>query len=221
MARLVRLPGGLLSASGTFTLGFGSRPGFALRFCLALAPPRLRGSPRPASASCPVLPYVLGAGKTFVPPAPLGSRQLPTLPSRSQLSTISVWRLNFCVRYGYRWCPPAIVTGNFPQGSFSLAPLPAPSKLHSNRVDPQTFTLPNLPSLPFALSTASALSSFLRFLRLLFDGLPFSDQALDRLVSPSSTPHSASTDDLSTSSSLRGLTCFKQWQSSSSGGLHA
>ena len=64
-------------------------------------------------------------------------------------------------------------------------------------------------------------SRFLRFLRLLLDGLPFSDQALDRLVSPSSTPHSASTDDLSTSSSLRGLTCFKQWQSSSSGGLHA
>ena len=76
---------------------------------------------RPASARCPVLPYVLGAGKTFVPPAPPRSRQLPTLPSRSQLSTISVWRLNFCVRYGYRWCPPAIVTGNFPSGrSLSL-----------------------------------------------------------------------------------------------------
>ena len=103
--------------------------------------------------------YVLGAGKTFVPPAPLGSRQLPTLPSRSQLSTISVWRLNFCVRYGYRWCPPAIVTGNFSAGKLlSRSPLPAPSKLHSNRVDPQTFTLPNLPSLPFALSAASALS---------------------------------------------------------------
>ena len=44
------------------------------------------------------------------------------------------------------------------EASLSL-PLPAPSKLHSNRVDPQTFTLPNLlPSLPFALSTASALS---------------------------------------------------------------
>ena len=57
------------------------------------------------------------------------------------------------------------------EASLSL-PLPAPSKLHSNRVDPQTFTLPNLPSLPFALSTASALSSFLRFLRLLLDGLP-------------------------------------------------
>ena len=48
-----------------------------------------------------------------------------------------------------------------------------------------------------------------------------SDQALDLLVSPSSTRYRASTDDLSTSSSLRGLTCFKQWQSSSSGGLHA
>ena len=34
------------------------------------------------------------------------------------------------------------------------------------------------------------------------------DQALDRLVSASSTPHSASTADLSTSSSLRGLTCL-------------
>ena len=144
-----------------FALGLGHRLSFAHRF--RPAPlwllPRLRGSPGFRSLPrCPVLPYVLGAGKTFVPPAPLGSRQLPTLPSRSQLSTISVWRLNFCVRYGYRWCPPAIVTGNFPQGSFSLAPLPAPSKPHSNRVDPQTFTLPNLPSLPFALSTASALS---------------------------------------------------------------
>ena len=59
MARLVWLPGGLLSASGAFTLGFGSRPGFALRFCLALAPPRLRRSPRPASASCPAAPFSL------------------------------------------------------------------------------------------------------------------------------------------------------------------
>ena len=87
-----------------------------LRLALAHAP-----ASHIASARRPVLPYVLGAGKTFVPPAPLGSRQLPTLPSRSQLSTISVWRLNFCVRYGYRWCPPAIVTGNFPSGrSLSL-----------------------------------------------------------------------------------------------------
>ena len=96
-------------ASGSLTLRFGSCLGFAAR---------------PASARCPVLPYVLGAGKTFVPPAPLGSRQLPTLPSRSQLSTISVWRLNFCVRYGYRWCPPAIVTGNFSAGKLLSLPPP-------------------------------------------------------------------------------------------------
>ena len=170
---------------------------------------------------CPVLPYVLGAGKTFVPPAPLGSRQLPTLPSRSQLSTISVWRLNFCVRYGYRWCPPAIVTGNFPQGSFSLAP-PSPHLQNCTAIElTRKHSLFQIFRLFPSRSPRPPLSRFLRFLRLLFDGLPFSDQALDRLVSPSSTPHSASTDDLSTSSSLRGLTCFKQWQSSSSGGLHA
>ena len=170
-----------MSASGTFTLGFGSRPGFALRFCLALAPPRLRRSPRPASARRPVLPYVLGAGKTFVPPAPLGSRQLPTLPSRSQLSTISVWRLNFCVRYGYRWCPPAIVTGNFPFGALSIAsrplrfalrfrfahspllslPLPAPSKLHRSE-------LTRKHSLIFAFPLALRALRFLRFPGLRF-----------------------------------------------------
>ena len=160
-----------------------------------------------------LFPYVREREKLPFLPLPFGSRQLPTLPSRSQLSTISVWRLNFCVRYGYRWCPPAIVTGNFPSGrspsllvrfaslsSLSLrvlsawfAPLPRTFKTAQVRVDQQTSHSPSSSS----------------------------DQALDRLVSPSSTPHSASTDDLSTSSSLRGLTCFKQWQSSSSGGLHA
>ena len=97
-----------LSASATLRLALAHAP------ASRLASPGFRSLPRSSLR--------LGAGKTFVPPAPLGSRQLPTLPSRSQLSTISVWRLNFCVRYGYRWCPPAIVTGNFPQGSFSLAP---------------------------------------------------------------------------------------------------
>ena len=160
-----------------------------------------------------LFPYVREREKLPFLPLPFGSRQLPTLPSRSQLSTISVWRLNFCVRYGYRWCPPAIVTGNFPSGrspsllvrfaslsslslrvlSAWLAPPPRTFKTAQVRVDQQT---PHSPS-----------SSL--------------DQALDRLVSASSTPHSASTADLSTSSSLRGLTCFMQWQSSSSGGLHA
>ena len=101
-----------------------------------------------------LFPYVREREKLPFLPLPFGSRQLPTLPSRSQLSTISVWRLNFCVRYGYRWCPPAIVTGNFPSGRsprFTSAshcslcfcaayappgslPLPAPSKLHRSEL---------------------------------------------------------------------------------------
>ena len=104
----------------------------------------------------------------------------------------------------------------FRSASSPLGSLPPPRtfKTAQVRVDQQTFTLlrlslafPRAPSASAAFTLALARSS--------------SDQALDRLVSPSSTPHSASTDDLSTSSSLRGLTCFKQWQSSSSGGLHA
>ena len=39
-------------------------------------------------------------------------RRRPTLPGRFQPSTISVLRLNFCVRDGNRWDPQAIVTGN-------------------------------------------------------------------------------------------------------------
>ena len=41
-----------------------------------------------------------------------GSRRRPTLPGRCQPSTISAKRLNFCVRYGNRWIPLAIITGN-------------------------------------------------------------------------------------------------------------
>ncbi len=40
-----------------------------------------------------------------------GIRRRPTLPGRFQPSTISVLRLNFCVRDGNRWIPQAIVTG--------------------------------------------------------------------------------------------------------------
>ena len=47
------------------------------------------------------------------------------------------------------------------------------------------------------------------------------DQALDRLVSPSSIHYCTSTDDLSTLSSSRGLTRLLRWQFSSLGGLHA
>ena len=40
------------------------------------------------------------------------SRRLPYLPGRFQPSTMSVLRLNVCVRDGNRWIPQAIVTGN-------------------------------------------------------------------------------------------------------------
>ena len=45
-------------------------------------------------------------------PYPLfGIRRRPVLPGRCQPSTFGAKRLNFCVRYGYRWNPLAIVTG--------------------------------------------------------------------------------------------------------------
>ena len=44
-------------------------------------------------------------------PFSCGIRQRPTLPGRLQPSTIGAERLNFCVRYGNRWIPFAIVTG--------------------------------------------------------------------------------------------------------------
>ena len=40
-----------------------------------------------------------------------GIRRRPVLPGRCQPSTFGAKRLNFCVRYGYRWFPLAIVTG--------------------------------------------------------------------------------------------------------------
>ncbi len=48
---------------------------------------------------------------TFVWVFCFGIRQRPTLPGRLQPSTIGAERLNFCVRYGNRWDPFAIVTG--------------------------------------------------------------------------------------------------------------
>ena len=44
--------------------------------------------------------------------ASIGIRRRPTLPGRVQPSTIGAEGLNFCVRYGNRWNPFAIATGN-------------------------------------------------------------------------------------------------------------
>ena len=77
-----------------------------------------------------------------------------------------------------------------------------------------SLTLFALPSTQHTLKTAQGADLTKHRLWLL-------DQALDRLVSSSCTHYCASTDDLSTSSSLRGLTCYLQWQFYSPGGLHA
>ena len=77
-----------------------------------------------------------------------------------------------------------------------------------------SLTLFALPSTHHTLKTAQGVDLTKHRLWLL-------DQALDRLVSSSCTHYCASTDDLSTSSSLRGLTCYLQWQFYSPGGLHA
>ena len=42
-----------------------------------------------------------------------GIRQRPILPGRVQPSTFGAEGLNFCVRYGNRWDPFAIATGNY------------------------------------------------------------------------------------------------------------
>ena len=64
-----------------------------------------------------------------------GFRQRPTLPGRVQPSTIGAEGLNFCVRYGNRWYPFAIITGNcelclclrlLSNNTDSLAQLPKP-----------------------------------------------------------------------------------------------
>ena len=118
---------------------------------------------------------------------PHGIRRRPTLPGRFQPSTISVLRLNFCVRDGNRWIPQAIVTGNM---GFSRSPFrtlkTAQVRFH--------FALSDHDAAPLL-----ALTFFLKSSSL--------DQALDRLVSPSSIHCCTSTDDLSTLSSSRGLTC--------------
>ena len=154
-------------------------------------------------------------------------RRRPTLPGRFQPSTISVLRLNFCVRDGNRWIPQAIVTGNmglsrrraplcFPLGPLSFASLASHPQNRTGPSDSFRLTMASLLTLrhsPFASAPPT-----LYFLSLsVSPWLPFrsgpltnlsADQALDRLVSPSSIRYRTSTDDLSTLSSSRGLTCF-------------
>ena len=79
------------------------------------------GSERPEN--CPVDSFQWRTGGSPGPPANdkmtvafatviFGIRRRPTLPGRYQPSTIGTEGLNFCVRYGNRWNPFVIATGN-------------------------------------------------------------------------------------------------------------
>ena len=131
------------SASRSLRLGFAAR------------------SPRPASARCPAAPFFLMFWEreklSFLPllldPGNfLLSQAVPSSVPSAFGGLTSVFGMG--TGGALQLSSPETFRR---EASLSL-PLPAPSKLHSNRVDPQTFTLPNLPSLPFALSAASALS---------------------------------------------------------------
>ena len=153
-------------------------------------------------------------------------------------------RLNFCVRYGNRWIPQAIVTGNsirfgsaftrflltrFLSGSPPSIPLMS-SRLRFRTSFPEASVLRSLclfipfgalrfqafPHLQNRTGLTLSQSAFrfrfpasllsLRSSLPLLQWLASSDQALDLLVSASCICYHTSTADLSTSSSLRGLT---------------
>ena len=83
-------------------------------------------------------------------------RRRPTLPGGCPPSTISVLRLNFCVRYGNRWIPQAIVTGNFIQmclHTLKTAQISVPDVLLS-------FSLPS-PALLLTLHSRFSTASFI------------------------------------------------------------
>ena len=102
-------------------------------------------------------------------------RRRPTLPGRFQPSTISVLRLNFCVRDGNRWIPQAIVTGNIGLSRFRVSPSPlAPSKPHRSELPPpsdqdrfrRSFDILSHIPLASVLWFASLLSALSGFLHL-------------------------------------------------------
>ena len=99
-----------------------------------------------------------------------GIRRRPTLPGRVQPSTIGADGLNFCVRYGNRWNPFAIATGN--------GLLLSIRTLTTAQVKDDCVFL----TFPYSLRP----SSQSRW-----------NQALDLLVSSSSIRYRTSTDDLS------------------------
>ena len=104
-------------------------------------------------------------------------------------------RLNFCVRDGYRWFPLAIITGNSLFGcGFVFRLFPHPEN-RTVKVD-------------LKLSRNYFLATTFRFARSLSSNSSF--RSSPRPISISKLPHyCAFTADLSTLSSVRGLTRFR------------
>ena len=102
----------------------------------SLAPPRrARPSSRPYGKAPPIPlpgqplpPFHTKIRGALSSSSQIGIRRRPTLPGRCQPSTLGAEGLNCCVRYGNRWIPLAIATGN--GNRYSLFS-PAPSQLHN------------------------------------------------------------------------------------------
>ena len=135
-----------------------------------------------------------------------GIRQRPTLPGRLQPSTIGAERLNFCVRYGNRWDPFAIVTGMPMKGLCSPLSswfplrlfITAASFLETSRTLSRfsvIYAYPENRTSRFPSPCEKPISSIFPLVSL--DSQIFLDQVLDRLVSSSSIRYRTSTDDLS------------------------
>ena len=64
------------------------------------------------TAECSAIELLRHIPAKRITPQDFGIRQRPSLPGGFPPSTLSVLRLNYCVRDGNRWDPQAIVTGN-------------------------------------------------------------------------------------------------------------
>ena len=125
----------------------------------------------------------------------IGIRRRPTLPDRYQSSTIGTEGLNFCVRYGNRWDPFVIATGN---GELFWETVFIPV-LRFRKSRPSS--LPFLPPSGLEVFSHPDNCTVLIQCKRLFSinlRITLCNQALDRLVSSSSMRYRTSTDDLST-----------------------
>ena len=134
-----------------------------------------------------------------------GIRQRPTLPGRLQPSTIGAERLNFCVRYGNRWDPFAIVTGIFMRVSCSPLSSWFPQRLF---ITAASFLETSRTLSRFSVIYAYPENRTSKFQHLVknqssifplvsLDSQIFLDQVLDRLVSASFICYHTFTADLS------------------------